>query len=683
MKVIWKILPVIFIFLSSAVILLKNAESSPYLIIWFVIILLYLVLSFYRYISSKRNLEFAAAIVIIINTAVQLIGQWVEFLYYPLAILGAFFFPIKTNIIAVLIVIYLESSNRFLLNLIHSELQTQNSELISHISFSSTLFFLSLLSGFLFMKERKGRNDAYKALKNLEAKAEALNPFDGSEGKIVLEAISDNERFGHLLASGMQLENDLLNIIRLITKSFSANTVCLFVPDKEGTLTMKTFDGESQYILRDKKIEIGKGYVGWIWKERIPLNVSEIKGGYEALSFYSKDTGVKSLLGVPLLDHGLFVGVIIADSKNASAFSKKEEELLGAFGIQVVKLLNKAKLDQQIDFSARGLRTMNEISSVLSSTLNLKEIGEKLVDLSNLIVPYDHGFIVLYDEDKRGMELLASKNLDGIQAGSKFPAERSLAGWIAQNRQPLPLSNLKDNRERTPILPGIKIKAKSFLGIPIEIKGEKVIGVFALLSDEPQAFSAHHQHFLSILCNQAAVSIMNAKLHLEMEMMAITDGLTGLLNHRRFQERLSGEFCRIERHPEPLSLVLADIDHFKKVNDTYGHPTGDEILKKVAVIFKRMVRDIDVVARYGGEEFALILVNTEREGAYKLSERIRKAIEKKAFTFSGKKISVTLSLGIANYPGDGKLKEELISMADEALYRAKAEGRNRTLLYKG
>jgi len=595
-------------------------------------------------------------------------------LYFPLAVGGAFFLSIRTNLIAVLSIIFLEGLELLFLNPLRQDP-------IQYLLFSFSLFVTSLLSGLLFQRERGKRNEVSKRLDDMKAKAEALNPFDGSEGKIVLEAISDDKRFGHLIASGMKLENDLLNIIRLIRKSLLAHTVCLFIPDKEGRLALKTFDSESAYII-DKKIEIGKGYVGWIWKERIPLNVSEIKGGYEALGFYGRDEGVRSFLGIPLLDHGLFLGVVVMDSKRESAFSKREEEILEAFGIQVIQILNKARLDQRIDFSARGLRTLSEIVSVLSSTLDLRKIGERLIELSNLIVSYNYGCILLYDEDKREMELLAAKNCDGIEIGSRFPAERTLVGWIAQNRQPLLFSDMKDNRKMIPILPEIRIKARSFLGLPLEIKEERVIGVFALMSTEQEAFGAHHQHLLSILCSQASVLITKAKLHLEMEMMAITDGLTGLLNHRRFQERLSEEFIRIQRHPEPLSLILLDIDHFKKINDTYGHPTGDEVLRKIAGIIKGMVRDIDMVARYGGEEFAIILINTEGRGAYKVAERIRKEVAKRSFSFGGRKIPITLSLGIASYPNDVRTKEELIARADLALYSAKTSGRNRTSLYR-
>jgi diguanylate cyclase (GGDEF)-like protein len=675
-KAVWKILPLVLVIFSPVVVLLRNSENNLYLIIWSVIVLLLFFPNLFFYIKEKREFGFVISLVLITNTAIQLTDQPLKFIYFPVAVLGAFFFSSRTIIIATLIVIISESLNLYISDSIHRDI-TQ------HIIFSSALLLLSLTAGLLFGIERKRREDVSKTLKSLEAKAESINPFDGIEGKAALEAISDNEVFGHLIASAMELEKNLQQVVDLIKGSLSANTVCLFVPEKGGALTINAFSSETENIRKDKKIEIGKGYVGWIGKEKIPLIVSELKGGYEALGFYGRDAGVKSFLGIPLLYHGLLMGIITADSLNRDAFSKRDTEILEAFGVLVIQLLKKAKVDQQIEFSARGVKALHEISSVMSSTLNLKEMGQKLIDLSGMIAPYNHGGLLLYDESKDEMELLASKNWDGIEGGSRFSAERSLVGWIARNRQPVLFSDLKTRRERIPIAPEINIKARSFLGIPLDMKGERVVGVFALSSVEPGAFTGFQQYLLSILCNQAAVLITNAKLHFEMEKMAVTDGLTGLMNHKRFQERLAEEFRRIVRHSEPLTLILADIDHFKKVNDECGHPAGDEILKGVANILKEMVRDIDVVARYGGEEFAIILINTDSKGACMLAERIRKTVEKRNFSFGGINVPVTLSLGIASYPRNGRIKDELISMADSALYRAKKEGRNRTCLYQG
>lgn len=674
MKAIWKILPVILIILSPTSVLLKDSEKIPFLVSWLIIIVLFFSLSLYRYISSRKELELIVSIAIITNTLVQLIDQSVRLFYYPLAVLSAFSFPIRNNIIAILVVIFMESSTLYLSNPV-------NRNISQHVIFSSTLLLLSLTASLLFRMERNKRAAASKALEDIKVKTESINPFDGSDS-ITLEAISDNGMIGHLVASAIELENDLKHITKLIRKSLSANSVCLFVPEKEGALALKAYDSKTEYILNNKKIEIGKGYVGWIGREKIPLIISETKGGYETFGFYGKDIGVKSLLGIPLLDHGMFVGVIIADSLKEGTFSEKEVEILEAFGVLVVQVLKKAKVDQQKEVSVRGVKALHEISSILSSTLNLKEIGQRLLEQSNLIVPHDHSGLLLYDEDKEELELITAKNWDNIEEGSRFNVERSLVGWIARNRQPLLFSDLNERRDIVPIIPEVRNKARSFLGFPLNIEEGNVIGVFVLSSLEPRAFTGYQQHLLSILCNQVAVLITNAKLHLEMKRMAITDSLTGLLNHRRFQERLSEEFRRIQRHSEPLSLIFADIDHFKKINDVYGHPAGDEILKKVALILKGIVRDIDVVARYGGEEFAIILINTEGDGAYKLAEKIRKTIKKKNYSYRGNKVSVTLSLGIASYPKNSKTKEDIISKADQSLYRAKSSGRNCTVLYK-
>jgi diguanylate cyclase (GGDEF)-like protein len=130
-----------------------------------------------------------------------------------------------------------------------------------------------------------------------------------------------------------------------------------------------------------------------------------------------------------------------------------------------------------------------------------------------------------------------------------------------------------------------------------------------------------------------------------------------------------------------VSFLLTDIDHFKKINDTHGHPTGDQVLKRVAAILKASARKIDIVARYGGEEFALVLEGTDRAGARQLAERIRQEVGAQTHDSAKGAFRATLSLGVAVYPEDGKSKQELISNADQALYAAKHNGRNRTVCH--
>ena len=175
-----------------------------------------------------------------------------------------------------------------------------------------------------------------------------------------------------------------------------------------------------------------------------------------------------------------------------------------------------------------------------------------------------------------------------------------------------------------------------------------------------------------------ALRVTQARL----QQLAMRDGLTGLLNHRAFYERLQEEIYRAERYRYPLALVLADLDNFKKINDTYGHLVGDEVLRRVAEILRRQVRRSDVVARYGGEEIAILMPQTTKADARRIAERVRRYIANHPLRVGkGDRIPVTLSFGVAAYPEDARNARELVARADAALYAAKTNGRNRVEVY--
>jgi diguanylate cyclase (GGDEF)-like protein len=170
----------------------------------------------------------------------------------------------------------------------------------------------------------------------------------------------------------------------------------------------------------------------------------------------------------------------------------------------------------------------------------------------------------------------------------------------------------------------------------------------------------------------AAANQRLAQMNIELEALATTDGLTGVRNHRAFQEKLQEEFRRQQRYGGSFSLLLLDVDSFKKFNDSFGHPAGDEVLKQVATLLKMSARQTDYAARYGGEEFALILPETDEHGALVLAERIRAAIEEAAW----EKRPVTISVGVSTISREINTPAALIASADEALYTSKARGRN-------
>lgn len=168
----------------------------------------------------------------------------------------------------------------------------------------------------------------------------------------------------------------------------------------------------------------------------------------------------------------------------------------------------------------------------------------------------------------------------------------------------------------------------------------------------------------------------------QLQKLSVTDGLTGLHNHRFFQDRLKEEFRRAQRYDDPLALVLLDLDHFKAVNDGHGHPMGDQVLREVAACLKRSVRETDLLARYGGEEFAVLLPKTHLAGSLTVSERIWKDLGALRAGPEGQ-LRVTASLGVSGYPSRSVISSDrLVRTADEALYRAKREGRNKICLYQ-
>lgn len=189
------------------------------------------------------------------------------------------------------------------------------------------------------------------------------------------------------------------------------------------------------------------------------------------------------------------------------------------------------------------------------------------------------------------------------------------------------------------------------------------------------------QEKFTILGHQFALALRRIKLYKDIERLAVTDSLTDVYTRRYFLERFEEEVQRASVRKIKLAFLMLDADHFKMINDQYGHLTGDYVLKEAALIIKENIREIDIVGRYGGEEFCVVLPETDADGARLVAERIRKAAEKRVIKAYDTSIRITLSIGVSLYPGDGKQVEELIDKADWSLYRAKTQGRNCTVIF--
>ncbi|MFQ5703818.1 MAG: sensor domain-containing diguanylate cyclase [Gemmatimonadales bacterium] len=232
---------------------------------------------------------------------------------------------------------------------------------------------------------------------------------------------------------------------------------------------------------------------------------------------------------------------------------------------------------------------------------------------------------------------------------------------------------------------GIKVPTKSAIAIPFSLQGTRS-GIFFLrtLGDGPtltQSDVAFAEEVIKTAVNAIEKAYQLETVQSDRERyrwLANIDGLTGCLNRRAFLEKLERELDRVGRYDVELSILMIDIDRFKNINDTRGHLAGDGVLRQLGDLLRKQVRSVDLAARYGGEEFVIVLPDTNLEGALKFAERLRQSVETNEFAEAGDAIKVSVSIGVASVDaGTESMPETLIALADEALYRAKNDGRNR------
>jgi len=313
--------------------------------------------------------------------------------------------------------------------------------------------------------------------------------------------------------------------------------------------------------------------------------------------------------------------------------------------------------------------------NLLSSDEISKVMAEKLPSI--LSVKYFSFF--LFDKDRRKLRLL-SHNHPELQEGlTLYQSESPIMEDAMTSGRYIFEQDFASSRyfrgRKNPLF-----KHTFFASIPLMIENE-IIGVLNLNDNEKGFFNVGDLDFSLNVSEFVALSISNALLFEKVEKLSVTDGLTGLDNHQQMQSILKNEVFRCQRYSSSLSVIMLDIDHFKNVNDTYGHQKGDDILLDFASIMKKFCRSNDVAARYGGEEFVLVLPETKVKGAVYIAERIREEMASQTFQHKGKDFNVTVSCGIAEFDSNFiKSPADLIKVADEALYKAKDEGRNRTIV---
>jgi diguanylate cyclase (GGDEF)-like protein len=316
----------------------------------------------------------------------------------------------------------------------------------------------------------------------------------------------------------------------------------------------------------------------------------------------------------------------------------------------------------------------HEFFKALTTHISVDEVASLISDGANGILGAEISCVYLLDGEKKVLFLR------GYQGRNKNAFRRSIkVGESIIGRavfQKGPIVDHEPSQADTFLIDGRRIKSQSAVSLRMQ---DKVLGVLGIAMAGERVLSSQEQERFQNIANMGSLALQNALFHEELEWLSVTDRLTELYNYGFFQRRLSEEIHRAQRCGEPLALLMIDIDYFKEYNDVFGHPKGDLVLKKIAVILRENTRDIDTLVRYGGEEFAVILPATDKPQALTVAERIRRTVATTEFDGNKEipKVNKTISIGLAGYPVDAKTPEELVEEADRALYAAKRKGRNR------
>jgi diguanylate cyclase (GGDEF)-like protein len=486
-------------------------------------------------------------------------------------------------------------------------------------------------------------------------------------------------------AAVVEIEAAVRGALEIAEVALHTHTCALFLlSDDDRLLTLRECRSRSDAVTPEP-IPAGEGALGGAVRRGAPVRLA---GELKAVTYYSDGTRPRALLAVPLVERrGNHVrGVIVADRIEARPFSDEDERLLQTLSSEILRAVASERLLADMKRARDEKDRFYGAIRQLNQTSKLRDVFDVALHVVRGMVPVSFAAVTLVEtaEGRSSHRIVrATFGEDGAGTGQElegkgFPDNTGLVASSSRLGASLPGTELDVSRAVV-FDDATRLKGLASLRVIPLKAGDAVYGTLVLGSARRHAFGADLANQLEVVAMQVGESIGRARLFEQTERLATTDGLTGLLNHRSFQERLDAQLRQAERYGKRLSFILCDIDHFKSVNDTYGHPIGDVVLKGVAATLAKEARTTDIVARYGGEEFAVVMPETDVMGAMVIAERIRERVARLAFNSEQGPLKVTISLGVATYPEDAAKKAELIERADACLYHAKRHGRNQSV----
>src|SRR5579872_445356 len=380
-----------------------------------------------------------------------------------------------------------------------------------------------------------------------------------------------------------------------------------------------------------------------------------------------------SALIVPMKLGDRVLGVLSVQSPRAHSYSDTDCGLLTAISEQAAVAVENLRNLRASTQRAADLNLLVEVASAVSSELDLHRVFAKIYEQVKRVIDAPLFFVALRSgDDNSDVTLEYLVEGERVFPPARHSVEGTIVGRVIESGKPILVRNTEERDKLSQKRVGEgPTTVQSIVAVPM-IVGGRIIGAISTQSYIASAYDERHLKLLNAIAEQSSVAVQNARLYERAKELADNDALTGLAHQRSVQERLAYELKRARRSNAKVALLMMDIDKFKAFNDTYGHPVGDSVLKEVAAVLRRVARETDVIGRYGGDEFCAILPDTDRDAAGKFAERLYAEITRKPFEIDDRQsIPIRLSIGIAVYPEDCEGREDLVGVADAALYAAK------------
>ena len=471
--------------------------------------------------------------------------------------------------------------------------------------------------------------------------------------------------------------------LELLRRSLDLHTaVLLWRTDSGSHLRISELSTASDEI-HDAPFSIGDGICAAVIAKKEAVLLSNLKPSYK-LPYYTGPCPVRALAAIPVIEDGIVRGVLALDRIESRAFTPQEHDLAAQAARYCLRAIQNERVFVQLERAKVEQGKLYRAAQSLGAALSEREVVEAGVRAAREIASFDLAAVTVWDEATRMHEVCAATDSGGEiddLVGQRFKHNTGLVSMVVTNRFPLPYKGEHDAAHQivlTKRLPWPNIP--SLLVLPLLHHG-RVLGTLILGARRRHAFGDTVRPTLEVLASHLAVSLSNARMVHKLETMATTDGLTGLLNKRAMLDAATQKVAAAHRFGRKLSVLVTDIDWFKKVNDTYGHDVGDVVIKGLGDILRRTKRTTDVVARFGGEEFVILCEQTDETGAVQLGERIREELAKTVFHTPNGPLQVTCSVGAATFPAAGQKWDDLFKAADEALYASKRGGRDRVTIF--